>query len=599
MALSLPRPVDLRHPLIERDYTRLCSRPAAFLHRSLAVAGCGAVVLFAYGATVDRQSPDQVGRMIHGMFSWMAMLFTFGLALTESALAVPVERSAGTLTALLTVPLSPRRLAVGFLASRVLLAFTMLLAVLPVEGMALLVGGVSLGDLGYSLASILVAVIFGAGIGFLAGHGSANGRLAVVRAGSTAAGLLVLVPLALALGRHLARLGWYPLLPDGGRCLEESLKSAALWAMVVTPVGPLLQILGELPPGFSASPGATLAIAAGTAAAWNLLALLVAGRRLRAETEVSSAVEFRGGFRAWVRRLLRRGPAPEAEEDLSLDFHPRVWKRPLLWKESRPPRGLAVRWGIRAVYAGIFGLYAWLFFSPLVRKEFTGTENNEMWAYDLFIAIPLWLLVLVVALPAATFLAEEREKGSLDLLRAAPLGARTLILSRSAGILLRTSPLFATFLLFGILGVFRGQVHSLTLPATLLGVAPVLAFLVLLSFQRGITAPSIRVANRRAGLLLTVMVGYPICCGMAVGLLRLEEWAAGLPAADPLAAMAAPMILLVDSYETWHPSGRTNPALSFGVTGCVFLAIWGILALLLWKMLPRMLRTGLEDEGKR
>lgn len=600
MALAFPRLEELRDPLLERDYVRLCSRPAFFRNRSLAALGLGALLLMMFWLRDEGDSLDRLGRDFHLVFTWIAAAVAAITAATEAAVAVPTERATGSLTVLLTVPRRPMRLAAGFFLSRVLVALTAILAILPLEGGALLLGGVDARMVGSSLAIVVSAAVYGAAAGLLAGYDAADHRMAVGRTGLLTMSLTLLLPAAVALF-GLVFHSWDPLKPSPSpdpmnpNCPEAWCYCLGGTLFLLSPLGGLFAHTFQVTMGmggrvgslFGNSAGAILIAEGLVALLGALVAILVTGLRLRADLERSAVASSRGGFGAALRRFLGHhsagadhGPARDARS---------VGERPLLWKESRPPRSPWVRALLWVVYAAYAAFMAWLWFYPKIRRGLT--EDGDTRFYDVMAVIPVWLFLAAAVKSCGTFLAEERERNALDLLRVTPIEAREYFLGRFLGSGARLIPLAAVSGTLGVVGVFTGQNHALGLLAWLAGGAFVIPFLGLLVFRAGMGGSTVRVAQRRTAAALGILTGGWIVLHWSLELAGGFSDGAhqGLMAMNPFASMVGPYSLYASlTFDFQAPSEYRTfwDQIRFGVIGTAALFLWGWLAMVLWSRLP-------------
>ena len=181
-------------------------------------------------------------------------------------------------------------------------------------------------------------------------------------------------------------------------------------------VNPYWLILGPIVrPGFY-RPHEPWSFVAGTTVLALALAVFTAWR-LR-----PTALAVAGGARArpWLSRLVRYRPL------VSLDSHPVFWRECRL---QQPSRWTRVLW--RMYVAG-----AILFTALAVWECATKGPVRTLWAgpFNGFQAA-VGLLLLSVVTPAA--LAEDRARGSLELLLSTPISTRTLVLSKWCAITVR------------------------------------------------------------------------------------------------------------------------------------------------------------------
>ena len=332
------------------------------------------------------------------------------------------------------------------------------------------------------------------------------------------------------------------------------------------------------------TPAVLLWVPAGIAAALAPYAVLVTGPRLTADTERTVVPSRPFGPLAAVRRILgwAAPPAPAAP--------PRIGLHPLRWKESRFPSNPWVRWALRAGLLGYFLLLAWLWFHPKVTPAVADYHGRTAF-FDVVVSLPLWLYLLAVIPACGTFLAEERERNSLDLLRVAPIPAGEFALARLLGTARRLAPLAAVTAPFALVGLFTGQVHLPGVLAWILGVGLVAPFLALLSFRAGMGAATVRSASRRVGTVVGLfLLVWPFLVGFLGELFRLRaRTMATLFAMDPLVAPAAPYTLFYTTAVDRDQDGQR-----FGFAGTLVVLLCAGAAAVLWTYLPRHLDRALH-----
>jgi hypothetical protein len=578
----------LRDPLLERDYVRLCSRPVFFRNRTFAALLVGIVFVLVYASATERLSNDRIGRILHITFTWFAALFVWGVAMWEAAVAIPSERATGALTVLLTVPRTPLRLALGFFLSRVCVALTGLLAMLPIDGAAILLGGVSLESFLTSMLLVVCSAAWGAAVGLWAGFGAPTHRHAQGRSFLVCLLLIVLIPVVILLIP-----AWIEWRRDFQPRMAEDSREIFYWAagavFVANPLGALFYFTGTLS-GLPLSLGSLVfLIPAGVTVIYSVEAVIRTGRRLASDAETTLLAGTAPGPMALVRRIFRRGARPEAA------VQDRVWTRSLWWKEARPPKNLWHRLAMRIAFAGYVLFLGYLFLSKTVRAQFLRPGIPTMF-WDIWMSVPLWTLLLGAAISSGTFLAEEREKGSLDLLRAAPFRPADFILARIVATATRVAPLFAITAIFAVLGLATGQIHFGALLAWALGFAPVLCFLPLLSFRLGMAHKTVRAASRRVAIVVgTLVAGWPLATVfLSILFNRFDDEIGSTNMANPLVSVVAPFTFW---FRTMFHDTDTD-VLRNARIGTVALVLWGFLAWRIWRRLPRALDRAMHDEGE-
>ena len=568
MDAAVSRPRSLFGPLFERDYLRICSRPSSFRSRTIAAALLVAAAGIVFAAGSDDQ-PDVLGRNLHRTFAVVGALVAGWMSLAEASTAIPAERSGGTLPLLLATPIPAHRLATGFLGSRIAYAGTVIVGLLPVEGLAMILGGVSGKDVLLATGAIATAGVWAGGCGLLASAGAQDSRRGLGRGVVLAIGWAGVLPLLLAfvgfvLSEAPALRAW--------REHGERVSMIGLGILSSTPAGSVLALFWGSYEQIDLPRWAAFAIPAAFAVVSCLLGVIVAARRLRRESDAAAALDGdRAAKAAIVSLRRRRGPGA----------------RPLAWKESRPPRSAWVRWGARAMLLGWTALLAWLWFDPDVREHLApGQEGRpEFGFYDGLVSVPLWAMLLAATASSGTLVAEERERGSLDILRATPLSSAEWVLARPASSVRRLMPMVAITAAFAVVGVFLGLVGIGWLAAWIAGFAMAGPALVLGAFTFGSRAATVRSATRTVGMIfVTLAIGWPVFAGVMACLTR-SELTLALSVVNPLVSVCGPVIVLGATADGW-PSGEEGLLLAVTAAGTL---AWAIVAAILWSRREKIL----------
>src|SRR5262249_36746088 len=159
------------------------------------------------------------------------------------------------------------------------------------------------------------------------------------------------------------------------------------------------------------------------AATWRIRAVVIrqAGRG-EVTRRADRPIGANPGRLAWLNRLL---PSP------SLDGNPVLWRE---WHRRRPSRWSVAVWGLFGVLSTAFSVWA-----IVDALAVGGPGNREMGAVISGIHVSAGLMLFSVA--AATSLAEERQRGSLDILLATPLSTRSIVLGKWWGAFRGVAPL--------------------------------------------------------------------------------------------------------------------------------------------------------------
>jgi len=404
-------PVPGTGPVFEFEWLTATRRWQGYALRSIFVAFLlGAlVVTWSSGRLVPKQGTIRALADLGGLF-YVAVI---GTQLTLVLLAAPaatagaicLDRARGTLTHLLVTDLTDSEIVLGKLAARLVPVLGLVFCALPVTALLTLLGGVDpdalLGafvvTLGVAFLGCSLALVFSLWAGKT--HEALMGTYAVwglwllggpmVRTLSGASGLYVLDPPQAADPFYLAFAPyWWP-----GR---------VGWGDYLTFLGVTTSLSAAL--------------------------VLVAVLRLRAVCARGDVPKTRGR-RPWA---IRPFPAARARlaravrcQGPSLDWNPVLWRE---WHRNQSSRWTQVVGTLFATLATIFSVIS-VSYGSIVLMVFVNAFQ-----------VSIGLLLLSVS--AATSLAEERMRGSLDVLMTTPLSTREIVAGKWLGAFRRV-PLLA------------------------------------------------------------------------------------------------------------------------------------------------------------
>ena len=404
----------------------------------------------------------------------------------STAGAIALDKSRGTLTHLLTTDLTAAEIVVGKLAARLIPVIAVLMCAIPVSALAVLLGGVE----PLALASAFLVAVGVATLGC---------SLTILFSvwGSKPAEVLAAVYMTWAAWM----IPWF--------VLEVTVGGS--WAPALNLIRPLIPFWVALNPFSPYAPdydpsmrhaltflgvmvAASLALTA--LAVWSLrpASIRMANRKLKPVVESRTAIRFRRDVPWW--------PSP------SLDGNPVLWRE---WHRARPTRWMRVVWGF---YLGSTGVASGLCVAANLGLPYVGFVGPE--ASPLVLAIAAALGFLLMSVTSATSLAEERVRGSLDVLMATPLSTRSIVWGKWRG----TFRLVVPVLLWPVL-----VCYSLVLK--ILPAAPVGVFYVLvpygIAFGAFVTSLGLALAcwTRRLGRALGLAVAINVA--ITLGPLLLDD----------------------------------------------------------------------------
>jgi ABC-type transport system involved in multi-copper enzyme maturation permease subunit len=221
----------------------------------------------------------------------------------------------------------------------------------------------------------------------------------------------------------------------------------------------------------------------------------------------------------------------------SLDANPVLWRE---WHRNRPSRWSGLVWILYLSLAALFSVLAAL----------GGDGGVTAWVNGLQVAIGL----LLVSVSAATSLAEERVRGSLDVLLSTPLPTATLVLGKWLGAC-RVVPILVILPVVAITPVVIGETIWPTQPRAWFEALAALVVMVFLILAQGAAIVSLGlalatwVARLCRAVALTVTTHVLMTVGwLFLGLMLLEDRVfEGMGMASPFFGVGNLTFWLVDS----------------------------------------------------
>jgi ABC-type transport system involved in multi-copper enzyme maturation permease subunit len=341
-----------------------------------------------------------------------------GIQLTMVLLVAPAatagaichDRARGILAQMATTDLSDAEIVLGKLFSRLAPILALLGCALPVVSLAALLGGIDGGALvGLFAVSAAVAVL-GCSLAL-------SISVEVVKTDEVVMAVMALVTC------------WLLSLPLwGGMARAYGLPPPPEWFYATNPF--VLVYAPYTWPGHFGLLAVAIFVAAALAISAGLLAATIArlrrfvlpaevGRRKRRfRVPTPGLATIRAGLAA-VRRWRERLPGP------SLDGNPVLWRE---WHRSRPSRMARILWGlywIGAILATGIGIY----------DAFADGIDSITGGFLIHTALVLQsvLGLMLLSVQAPTALGEERIRGSLDALMAAPISTRAIVWGKWMG----------------------------------------------------------------------------------------------------------------------------------------------------------------------
>jgi ABC-type Na+ efflux pump permease subunit len=419
--------------------------------------------------------------------------------------SICMDRARGTLQHMMVTDLSDVEIVAGKLAARLAPVFGLVACGVPVAALAALLGGIEFGALGGAFVVSLALAVFGCALAMAVS----------VRAAKTHE---VLMAVYMIEGLWLIALpNWWALSRGMG------LMAPPAWFQKANPY--VLVFAPYNQPGFAGAVDYAAFVGVVLALSAALVVLSVATLR-------RAVVEQAGRAEKAVRRPAVLGQIFPSWAGPTLDGNPVLWRE---WHRSRPSRLARRLWAILLAVTWIMA--AWGTYDIITVGIAQPRPNALIFGF----LIQLMFGMLMLSATAPTSLAEERVRGSLDVLLATPLTTRSIVVAKWWGV-------FRRALVLGLLPLYTGVFLAAATPdtPTLIG-------------MRVSTAP------------------FPLTFWD-------RTFAATFCAADFLASCAA-IVSLGLALATWVP--RLGRAVALSVTAYVLAGVgWVFLVILLFENRP-------------
>ncbi len=328
--------------------------------------------------------------------------------------SICVDRARGTLLHMMVTDLSDAEIVLGKLGARLAPMFGLVACTLPVAALAGLLGGIDFGALAGSFVISLCLAVLGASLALAISVRARKTHEVLMAVYAIEGFWLIAAPIWWVLASELG------VVPDPPDFFWKANPFMLAYNPYSDPaaVGPF-----DLPVFAAATLGLSAALVG-----WSILAL----RRAVTESgKPAKAARWRFDWRKYFPSL----PNP------TLDGNPVLWRE---WHRDRPSR--MARW----VWAGTLGLgWALAGFGVYAIIENGTDQSAEMFYVALGVQVGFGLLMLSAAAPTA--LAEERMRGSLDILLSTPLSTRSIVGAKWRGGFRKVAPLIALPLLGSVL----------------------------------------------------------------------------------------------------------------------------------------------------
>jgi len=366
------------------------------------------------------QQLASLGQSFYIAIATMQLILVLIVAPAATAATICLDRARGTLTHMLVTDLTDSEIVLGKLAARLAPVLALVAATVPVLALAGLLGGIVIEAIVELTLITVVLAIFGCTLA-LAISVRASKTHEVLMAVYGIEAVWVLVPLIWMI---LRMSGVVRAVPDWLWMLNPFVLAwAPYWWPKTVSAWQLAAVLGGV-----------LALSAGLAASAVL--------RVRADLTDRS-----GSRTTWLSAWLSQAQARLSawRPGPSLDDNPVLWRE---WRRGRPSRLARVVWGV-FIAASLAGT-GW--------GRFMLTQNYQA-GLELLAFVGGFQAtfgLLLVSLTAPTVLAEERERGSLDVLMTTPLSTDRIVLAKWWGAF-RVVPALALLPAIGAIFIAAGE----------------------------------------------------------------------------------------------------------------------------------------------
>jgi len=371
-------------PIVARELRVGARRSSSYWLR--AAAGAGAILAGIWWLMIARGQPAaEIGPPMFGFMGVVILLYTLLSGILFTADCLTREKREGTLGLLFLTDLNGLDIVLGKLAATSLGAVYGALAVIPILGVPLLIGGVTAGDFARMTLVILNTLFFSLTVGLAFSAVSRSGRRAEQATFWLVFGITAGPPIV-----------WF--------VVESAGNFTGNWVWIMTP-SPGVALFRAFDFAYRASKHTYWwSLGCVHLLAWLALACasLAAGRFWQDRPQPSrGSTEALGVVRGAPRR--RRGELLE--------------ENPFLWLIAAGWRRPAVVWAVLAGCAGTWGAFYWRW-----RAEWLNPA-----VYFLTMVLLGWLMKFWLAAEVSRPLAEQRQGGTLELVLCTPLSVAEIM----------------------------------------------------------------------------------------------------------------------------------------------------------------------------
>ena len=414
-------------PVFEAERVTRSRRWQGYAWRSVFVAGLLLALFLCWqdqktrSGTVNIRQMATMGATIASTLINLQLLAVLLIAPAATAGAVCLDKSRGMLAHFFVTDLSNREIILGKLAARLLPVWGLMACALPVLAIATLFGGIDPVALTGSFVIITGVAVLGCSFALVLSVWASKPHEVLSVVYGTWIVWLLAAPVY-SIFRMVNRPLWW---------LEWSnpFNLAALpydHPGETTLVEPIL---------FALVCGLLSAICVGIAIARvRVVGCRSNGVGARRVRPIGRAVD-------WLKGQVRWGKGP------TLDANPVLWRE---WHQARPSRWSRVVWGCFEILCAL--VTGWLVVGYLVDPSIVVDEEIPAVVVSLLATIGL----LLISTATASVLADERTRGSLDVLLTTPVSTRSIVWAKWRGAFRRVTRLTVCPLLVGIVAASVG-----------------------------------------------------------------------------------------------------------------------------------------------
>ncbi len=417
--------------VLDKELRVASRRLRCYALRTAYAAALGFLVMVTWSSTV-RTGPavvlasrmPEVAKTVTTAVTWLQFLAAQGLAVILLSSAIGEEIRKGTLSALLTTPITSSQIVIGKLLSRMLQVLMLLAMSLPVLAILRLLGGVPWEFILAGGCVTLAAAFFAGALSLWLST--------YYRYGSKAISATLLIVLVLFIIPSFVLFWMGPL-----RLLNTGVGTMAVVASVIDVISPF-QVLYDATddlwsPGVSAG-GAPWALNSVILLGLTVILLALTMRRVRkaAVTAMTGERKSAGAAvgRAVKRLLWNTGKAPGAARPIR-----HVTGSLMIWKETR--RGLLYGWSLSDIVICVIALAVTVI--PTILLGSTGARPSM--SLGVFVGWCLMLLLVVrLAVECAGNVPREREARTWPILLTTLLDDEEIVYGKAKAVLLRNAP---------------------------------------------------------------------------------------------------------------------------------------------------------------